>query len=237
MQQQRPGLVWLSGVMAVGAMLAGSLSSAAEFAGPVLVGAGGGAYCGPCEPAPLVTRALPETAVVALRYRWSLETRTFQLLSEEKVGVTDQQGELRFTVAQGEGSVDKVVVSAGGLISEGFVFQTRGACAGPRLCPGPAPIHTFTNAVSYLPGRPVVVTAIGGEPGHVVDVALEEYAGEDAWAPVALPVGATVDALGHAVASFKAPSIGVYRAIVRDRETGQESGFGLFEVNERFERR
>ena len=123
---QRKLSVWVSVALAAGALLAGADPSWAREAGaPVLAGGTGGPYCGPCEPRPLVTRAAPGSTVVALRYRWSADARSFELVSEEKVGVTDEQGELQFTVPQGEGSLDKVVVSTGGALSEPFLFVTR----------------------------------------------------------------------------------------------------------------
>jgi hypothetical protein len=224
-----------SGAAAAALLLAAGPSSAEALTGaPVVAGIAGDPYCGPCEPRPLVTRAAPETTVVAQRYRWSPKARAFELISEDKVGVTDEQGELRFTVPQGEGSLDKVVVSAGGAASDGFIFLTRAACSGPRLCPLPRQFHAFANAAAYLPGQRVVVTVTGAEPGRLLDFALEQYAGDDeAWPPAADPVKASVDVLGHAVAVFKAPEPGAYRAIARDRETGEESGSWLFEVNER----
>jgi hypothetical protein len=232
--QGRKLSVWVAGVLAAGALLAGAEPSWAREAGggPVLAGGTGGPYCGPCEPRPLVTRAAPGTAVVALRYRWSTEARSFDLVSEEKVGVTDEQGELQFTVPQGEGSLDKVVVSTGGAFSEPFLFVTVAGCAGPRLCPLPRRLHAFANASAYLPGQPAVVTVSGAEPGSALVIVQEEYAGDgEYWRPAGEPALVNVDALGHAVAVLKTAEPGAFRVVARDRETGEESDFGLFEVN------
>src|SRR6185503_5211772 len=108
----------------------------------------------------------------------------------------------------------------------------HGACVGPRLCPGPVPIHAFANSWRYLPGQPVVVTVTGLRPGSVVQIAQEEYAGEDGgsvWIPGEATRG-EVDALGTATVFLGAPGPGVYRALARDLETGQESTFALYEV-------
>lgn len=201
--------------------------------GPVLIG-NGTALCGPCQPTPVVVQGAAGSAVVAVRHRWSPELRSFQHVGTQEVGVTDHQGELRFSVEQGKASLDRLVVAVADGTSNTILFLTHGACVGPRLCPGPVPIHAFANSWRYLPGQGVVVTVTGARPGSVLEVAQEEYAGEDGgsvWIPGEATHG-EVDALGTATVVLRAPEPGVYRALARDPETGQESAFALYEVTE-----
>jgi len=227
----------LAAGVALSAVMAADPSAAWEmFPGgpsPVLIG-NGTALCGPCEPTPLVVQGSAGSAVVALRYRWSPELRSFQGVSAQEVGVTDHQGELRFSLEQGEASVDKVIVAIADGTSNTILFLTHGACPGPRLCPGPVAMHAFANSSRYLPGQPVVVTLTGARPGSVLEIAQEEYAGEDGgsvWIP-GEAIRVEVDALGGATAFFRAPELGVFRAMGRDPETGLESSFALYEVTE-----
>jgi hypothetical protein len=227
--------VWAKAAM-LALILAGAIPSAATAAvfGPVLMGYAG-PYCGPCQPTPVVTRAAPNSSVVALRYRWSAAERRFEAISKDEVGVTDHQGELRFTLPQGKGSVDKVSVWVGGVPSDQLLFLTRYGCAGPRLCPLPRRFHALANASAFLPGQAVLVTVGWVEPGRVLEVVQEEYLEDgDAqyWIPTGRPIPAEVDGLGHATVIAEAAGPGVYRVIARDRETGEESGFSLFEVGE-----
>ena len=234
--RQRRGDVWFAGAMTAGLLLAtGGPAAAREGAfTPVLLG-NGPSFCGPCEPGPVVTRAAPDSAVVALRYRWSAEARGFELVSKEEVGVTDRQGELRFRLEQGKASLDKVEVWVDGALSDGFLFLTNGGCSGPLLCPLPRRVHALVNASAFLPGQGVTVTVAGAEPGGVLEVAPEEYVedGDAAhWVPAGDPIQVDVDAHGHATAVLEAAGPGVYRAIAYDRETGEESSFALFEVSD-----
>ena len=227
-----------SGAAMLGLILAGAIPTAAQAGayGPVLIG-NGPSFCGPCEPGPTVTRAAPNSAVTALRYRWSVSAQRFELVAKLEVGFTDHQGELRFGLEQGPGSVDKVAVWVGDVLSEGFIFQTAPeGCGGPRLCPLPRRYHARTNATWYMPGQPVYGTVIGAARGTRLDFVQEEYV-EDGeaqlWIPTGEPVSAEVDAIGQATVILEAASTGVYRVIARDRETGEESGATLFEVGGR----
>jgi hypothetical protein len=221
--------------------VAGSLLAAAEPSSareiafnPVLVG-NGTSFCGPCQPGPTVLHGAPNSPVVALRYRWSADWRGFALVGKDEVGYTDHQGELHFTLEQGEGSLDKVVVAVGGAISNAALFLTNGGCSGPRLCPLPARVHAFANASAYLAGGPVLATITGAAPGAVVEIAQEQYV-EDGdrpyWVPTGEPRRVEADALGQATAILEGAGPGVHRVIARDRETGEESSFGLYEVLE-----
>jgi hypothetical protein len=235
---ERGRAVWFTGalMLGVGVLSAGPAQAQDKFTvgfTPVLAG-NGPSFCGPCEPTPVVTRAAPQSPVVALRYRWSAETRHFALISKQEVGATDHQGELRFTLEQGKASLDKVAVVVGGRRSDGFLFLTNGGCSGPNLCPLPRRYHIAVNASAFLPGQHVVAAVSGAAPGQVVDVSHEAYVedGEEPyWVPVSEPLVAEVDALGHAAATLEAVDPGVYRVIARDRETGEESSFALFEVS------
>lgn len=110
------GGLFSGAVVAAGLFLAAAEPALAQDGyAPVLFG-NGAAFCGPCEPAPTVTRAAPGTAVIAHRYRWSAEERTFQPVGVGEVGVTDHQGELRFAVPNAESALDKIVVSVGELL-------------------------------------------------------------------------------------------------------------------------
>jgi hypothetical protein len=227
--------VWSKAAM-LALLVAGTIPSAAEAAvfGPVLVGHAG-PYCGPCQPTPVVARAAPNSPVMAVRYRWSAVARRFEPISKDEVGVTDHQGELRFTLPQGKGSVDKVSVWVGGVPSDQLLFLTRYGCAGPRLCPLPRRFHALANASAFLPGQAVLVTVGRADPGRVLEVVQEEYLEDgDAqyWIPTGRPVAGEVDGLGHATVMLEAAGPGVYRVIARDPETGEESGFSLFEVSE-----
>jgi hypothetical protein len=218
---------------AVTSAAAGELFPGRFSQGPVLIG-NGTALCGPCQPTPVVIQGAAGSAVVAVRHRWSTELRSFQHVSTQEVGVTDHQGELRFSVEQAKASLDRLVVAVADGTSNTILFLTHGACAGPRLCPGPVPIHAFANSWRYLPGQGVVVTVTGARPGTVLEIAQEEYAGEDdgsVWIPGEATHG-EVDALGAATVVLPAPGPGVYRALARDPETGQESTFALYEVTE-----
>jgi hypothetical protein len=233
MKRQRG--VWFSGVVMAAALLfAARPSPAQDGFGAVLTG-NGGALCGPCRPMPVLTHAAPGSPVIALRYRWSAEARSFQPISKEYVGVTDDQGELRFGLKQGESSLDKVVVRVGGALSEGVLFVTHGECAGPRLCPLPRRYYAMLNASRYLTGQAVVVTVSGATPGQVLEFAIEEYVPEgssESWLPASKPFTAEVDAQGQATVIVDAPGPGVYRGIARDLATGEESGFSVLEVND-----
>lgn len=226
--------VWVQAAVVAAAIASTAAASAAEDRGfaPLLLG-NGPAFCGPCEPAPLLTGAAPGAPVVALRYRWSAKAHAFELASAREVGATDDRGELRFGLEQGQG-LDKVVVEAGDSRSDGVLFLTNGDCGGPLLCPLPIRVHVAANASAYEPGQGVVITVSGGEPGRVLDVSQEEYVAEgdsSRWVPVGEAASVRVDAHGHAAATVEAASPGVYRAIARDRETGEESGIALFEVD------
>jgi hypothetical protein len=227
--------VWFPGaVMGAALFLAtgASPASAAGF-GAVLTGPGGGPFCGPCEPTPVLTRATPDSAVLALRYRWASAAGRFELVGKDEVGVTDHQGELRFALRQGPGSVDKVVVLVGGAVSNAFVFESADGCGGPQLCPLPRRFHAFVAFSSYLPGQAVIGTVSGADRGRVLAFAQESYLQEGdtgVWIPTGKPVFAEVDAVGQATVLFQAGDPGVYRVIARDPETGEESGTALFEV-------
>jgi hypothetical protein len=236
MSEQRR-VSWFASAAMAGLSLAAVPAEAREpgaFFTPVLTG-NGGAFCGPCEPTPVLTSATPYATVVALRYRWSAAARGFELVSEEKAGVTDHQGELRFTVQQGEGSLDKLQVVVGRVPSDPFLFLTTGGCSGPYLCPLPRRLHALANASAYAPGGTVIATVRGAAAGAAVEVTQEEYIEEGEaplWIPVSKPVTAVVDAHGHATALFEAPGPGVYRVIARDPESGDESSFSLYEVTD-----
>jgi hypothetical protein len=202
---------------------------------PVLLG-NGPSFCGPCEPGPTVTQAAPHTAVLAARYRWSLAEGRFVSLGVEEVGATDHQGELRFKLPNAEDALDRVIVSVGGQPSNAILFLTTAACGGPRLCPLPRRLHAFTNLTQYLPGQDVYVTLTGATRGSVLDIAHEAYVGEGdggIWVPVGDPHRVEVDPLGRATVIVSAADPGVYRAVARDRETGEESSVALFEVGGR----
>jgi hypothetical protein len=233
----------LAAAVALSAAVAGPAAAWEMFPGdpfpggvpsPILIGNGTN-LCGPCEPGPVVLQGAPGSVVTALRYRWSPELRGFQPVDRQEVGVTDHQGELRFGLEQGRASVDKVIVAIADGTSNTILFLTHGACPGPRLCPGPVAMHTFANSSRYLPGQPVVVTLTGARPGSVLEIAQEEYAGEEDGGSVWIPgeaIRVEVDALGGATAFFRAPELGVFRALGRDPETGLESSFALYEVAE-----
>jgi hypothetical protein len=209
------------------------LPAAGSF-NPVLV-ANGTSFCGPCEPAPVILHAQPDSAVVALRYRYSAAWGSFELVAKDQVGATDHQGELRFTLPQGERSLDKVVVVVGDVVSNGILFLTNGGCTGPQLCPLPFRLHAFANASAYLAGAAVVTTVTGAAPGSVLEIAQERYVEEGdypQWIPTGRPVVAEADALGRATVTLEGAGPGVFRAIARDRETGEESSFALYEVLE-----
>lgn len=225
-----------SGGMVVAALVVAAADpSAAKDAFTPVLAANGPIFCGPCEPSPVVTRAAPESPVVVHRYRWAPEARSFQLVGGGEVGTTDHQGELRFTVPNAKDSLDKIVVSVGDLRSSGMIFLTNGGCGGPLLCPMPRPIHAVTNASAYLSGQAVFVTVTGAQPGTILDIVQEEYVvdGDVAqWIPTREPFAAEVDPLGRATVIQEAAWPGVYRAIARDRATGAESSFALYEVAE-----
>lgn len=222
-----------AGAAVLGLMLAGALPAAAQVPfGPVLF-VNGPSFCGPCEPAPILTRAAAYSSVVALRYRWSSTAHRFELVSKQEVGVTDHQGELRFGLPNGPGSVDKVHVYVGGVLSEGILFESVEGCAGPRLCPSPRRYHARLNANAFLPGQQVVATVVGAPRGSRLDFAQEEYVedgGTSFWIPVGEPISSEVNAIGQATVILEAADAGVYRVVARDRETGEESGPALFEV-------
>jgi hypothetical protein len=120
-------------------------------------------------------------------------------------------------------------------LSDGFVFESSDGCAGPRLCPVPRRFHAFVNASAFLPGQPVMTTVTGAIPGGVLDVVLEEFVQDGdvrQWIPTGKPIPVEVDGHGHGTAILEAAGPGVYRAVARDRETGEESGAPLFEVGE-----
>jgi hypothetical protein len=234
MVERKRGGAWFTSAAIAGVVLAAGPVAAQDGGYRALLTGNGGALCGPCEPAPMVTCAPPDSPVVALRYRWSADAARFELISEQEVGVTDERGELRFRLEQGAG-VDKIAVRVGDVLSDGFVFETHGECAGPRLCPLPRRFHVFANASAYLRGQAVVATVSGGAPGRLLDVTAEQYVGKGEggyWIPAGKPVLATVDAGGHATAGLRAGGPGAYRVVARDLETGEESGVSLFEVGE-----
>jgi hypothetical protein len=234
MKRSTRGIV-LSGAVAGLLAGAGEPALAREVAfNPVLVG-NGTSFCGPCQPGPTVLHAAPNSPVVALRYRWSAEWNGFALVAKDEVGYTDHQGELRFTLEQGEAALDKVVVAVGGALSNAALFLTNGGCSGPRLCPLPFRLHAFASLSAYLAGGPVLATITGAAPGSTLDITQEQYVDDGDrpyWVPVTRPRATAADALGHAVAIFQGAGPGVYRLIARDRETGEESSFALYEVLE-----
>jgi hypothetical protein len=234
MKRRARGIV-LSGAVAGLLAGAGEPASAREGAfNPVLVG-NGTSFCGPCQPGPKVLHAPPDSPVVALRFRWSAADGAFALVAKLEVGTTDHQGELGFRLEQGEGSLDKVVVMVGGAFSNPTLFLTNGGCSGPRLCPLPFRLHAFANASVYLGGDPVVASVTGAEPGRVLAISQEQYVeeGDDPhWVPTARPVLTETDALGQATVVLEGAGRGVFRLIARDRETGEESSFALYEVLE-----
>jgi hypothetical protein len=194
------------------------------------IAANGVALCVPCYPKMTVAGASPRSGATLVVETWTGEG--FETTLVEKVGVTDDQGDLPPVRLPDESTGIKAVsIEVGGRRSDRVLLEVDAFCGGPVLCGDPVPFRAALVATLFRPGQMVPVSVHGAPAFAELEVTVERLL-DGRWKSLAVGVRDGADCEGHLTVSLEAFEPGLYRALVRDLGTGSTSNVVLYEVRD-----
>lgn len=194
------------------------------------IAANGVAFCVPCHPVTNVTGAAPRSGahlIVETWTGWGFETTLI-----EKVGVTDEQGDLPpVNLPDGGTGIKAVSVEVGGRRSDRVLLEVDAFCGGPVLCTDPYHFRAALGSTRFHPGQMVPVNVHGAAAFADLEVTVERLL-DGNWKPLAVGAREGADCEGRLTISLEASEPGLYRALVHDLKTGATSNVVLYEVQD-----